>query len=127
MARRRLDTVIYDPLDVPRVVVARARWIAAYLRRVDASLPRRFVRQVQVSSACVRDVLSGKYEVPWTTVIALAGALLYFLDPFDAIPDAIPFAGFVDDAGVLALVISTVESDLRSYCTWRGIDPATCV
>jgi uncharacterized membrane protein YkvA (DUF1232 family) len=34
----------------------------------------------------------------------IVGALLYFINPFDLIPDITPVLGFVDDMGVIGLV-----------------------
>lgn len=37
------------------------------------------------------------------------GALAYFVLPLDAVPDAIPVAGFTDDLGALAAAVATVS------------------
>jgi hypothetical protein len=37
-----------------------------------------------------------------------AGALLYFVNPFDAIPDALPGIGYLDDFAVLTLVAGII-------------------
>ncbi len=37
------------------------------------------------------------------------GALGYFILPFDAIPDLVPAAGYVDDVGVLVAAIAVVS------------------
>lgn len=36
------------------------------------------------------------------------GALAYFINPVDAIPDLLPVIGFSDDLGALALAVATV-------------------
>src|SRR5262249_37885330 len=46
-------------------------------------------------------------------VLAIA-ALLYFINPFDAIPDWIPGAGYVDDAGALAALIMSIRKIIDS-------------
>lgn len=43
----------------------------------------------------------------------VGGAVAYFLFPLDAIPDLIPFAGFTDDAGVLAAALATLALSIR--------------
>ena len=49
-------------------------------------------------------------------LIILAAGILYVITPFDAIPDFIPFVGYADDLGLIALVlnhiIATVDSIL---------------
>lgn len=47
-------------------------------------------------------------DVPKWAKGVIIGALGYFIMPLDAIPDAIPFAGFSDDFGALAVALSLV-------------------
>ena len=45
----------------------------------------------------------GEYTaVPWRSILMAVGALVYFLDPFDAIPDAIPGFGYITSAPMKA-------------------------
>lgn len=68
----------------------------------------------------IRDYWNGNYrEVPWKTIAAVVGALLYVLMPFDLIPDFIPIAGFLDDAGVIAACLTLVSDDLVDYEKWK--------
>ncbi|WP_423818402.1 YkvA family protein [Salinimicrobium sp. TIG7-5_MAKvit] len=68
----------------------------------------------------VRDYWNGNYrEVPWKTIAAVVGALLYVLMPLDLIPDFIPVAGFLDDAGVIAACLALVSDDLVAYEKWK--------
>jgi len=47
-------------------------------------------------------------RVPWTVKAALAGLAAYLATPIDIIPDWIPGAGYLDDALLLAFVVSYV-------------------
>ncbi|REK18694.1 MAG: DUF1232 domain-containing protein [Planctomycetota bacterium] len=40
------------------------------------------------------------------------GALVYFINPVDAVPDVIPAVGFSDDLGALALAVATVAMNI---------------
>jgi uncharacterized membrane protein YkvA (DUF1232 family) len=51
-------------------------------------------------------------ETPMHVRATLLGALAYFVMPADAIPDILPLLGFADDAGVIALAISTIGSNI---------------
>ncbi|MGE4064936.1 MAG: YkvA family protein [Rhodospirillaceae bacterium] len=68
----------------------------------------------------VKDYASGTYrELPRSTVLASAFALLYVLNPFDLMPDFIPGIGYLDDMSMLALVIGSVRKDVEGYARWR--------
>jgi uncharacterized membrane protein YkvA (DUF1232 family) len=43
----------------------------------------------------------------------LIGALAYFVLPFDAIPDMLPFLGFGDDAAVLVTALRMVATHMK--------------
>jgi uncharacterized membrane protein YkvA (DUF1232 family) len=57
--------------------------------------------------------------VPWRSILMALGALVYFLDPFDAIPDAIPGFGYIDDASVVALVAGALKADIERFVRWE--------
>ena len=40
----------------------------------------------------------------------IVGALLYFLNPLDFVPDLTPYLGFLDDIGVISLVFRYLEN-----------------
>ncbi len=48
-------------------------------------------------------------ETPLWAKSTIAAALVYFIVPFDAIPDVLGPIGFTDDAAVIATALATVE------------------
>ena len=76
---------------------------------------------LQLFFSILRDYINGNYrEVPKGSIIAIIGALIYFLCPIDIIPDFIPVIGYVDDIFVLGLVFNQVKSDLDEYEIWKS-------
>lgn len=64
---------------------------------------------------------SGKYRhLPWKSLVLAVAGILYFLNPIDISPDVIPGIGFLDDAGMLALVVNSIRNDLRRYLDWEA-------
>jgi uncharacterized membrane protein YkvA (DUF1232 family) len=62
----------------------------------------------------------GRYKiVPWRTLLFALAGILYFLDPLDLIPDPIPLVGYLDDAGVLALVVKAIHKDIDRFLDWE--------
>ena len=45
----------------------------------------------------------------------MAGALIYFISPIDAIPDLAPLLGYMDDLGVIAAVLKFLGHELMQY------------
>ena len=50
---------------------------------------------------------------PWAKAV-IYGALVYFILPADAVPDAIPVVGFSDDLGALAAAVASVSLYITS-------------
>lgn len=57
--------------------------------------------------------------IPWGSIVVAVVAIIYFVSPFDLIPDFIPAAGFIDDAAVIAFVLAQLRSDLDSFHVWE--------
>ena len=68
----------------------------------------------------LQDYWAGNYKnVPWKLRAAIGFAVTYLVSPLDVIPDFLPIVGFVDDAAVFALVVSTFQSELDTYKEWK--------
>lgn len=63
----------------------------------------------------------GQFDFPKSTVAALTLALLYFINPFDLIPDMIPGIGIIDDAVVFAWVSRLMATDAKRYAKKFGL------
>jgi uncharacterized membrane protein YkvA (DUF1232 family) len=76
---------------------------------------------IQVLVRLVRAWARGDYrDVSKGTIGLILGALVYFVTPIDAIIDHLPFAGFLDDAAILAWVISEVRAEIEAFKAWEA-------
>lgn len=72
----------------------------------------------------VRSWIDGSYrEIPWSSIVLAIAALIYFVMPIDFIPDWIVALGFVDDAAVVAWVITSIKEDLEAFIVWERANP----
>ena len=82
--------------------------------------------------AMVRDQ---SWALPDTDKQRVLGALMYFCDPSDVIPDHVEVLGFLDDAVMIELSVRELKHELDAYddfCDYRAheakrrdVDPAT--
>lgn len=81
---------------------------------------KRFVEDGRLLTALVKDWRTGKYrQALYGTIAAVVFGLIYVFNPFDIVPDFLPFLGAVDDATVIGALLMLVERDLRKYRGWK--------
>jgi uncharacterized membrane protein YkvA (DUF1232 family) len=87
----------------------------------DEKTPARSVDSSPTASCCSR----GFYEtnrLPRRHKLLVAGLIPYLAMPFDLVPDFIPVAGQLDDAGIVAFILRRVARKnpdlIREH--WRG-------
>lgn len=62
----------------------------------------------------------GEYRaVSQSALLSIIAALNYLVNPFDLIPDEIPFLGFLDDATVIEFAVRRTREDLDDFMTWE--------
>ena len=54
-------------------------------------------------------------DVKWYRKSIVIAALVYFVTPFDALPDFAPIVGYLDDIGVIAWTVKFLGSEITSY------------
>lgn len=57
----------------------------------------------------------GEYSMSFETRSWIIFGLLYFITPWDLIPDMLPGAGYVDDVIVVSWVLSVLGEEIDSY------------
>ena len=91
------------------------------LQRLEKKLkPIPFIGRIPVIISLVRYYFKREYDdIPIGMIIAIIGAIIYFIVPIDFIPEGLLLFGLVDDAAVLAGCMKLIESDVKEYQEWR--------
>ena len=68
----------------------------------------------------IRDYHRAEYrDISETNLQIIIAAILYFVSPFDVIPDWVPVLGHIDDASVVGLALKSVRMDLDTFMAWE--------
>ncbi len=58
-------------------------------------------------------------DVSWKTMLIVVASIIYFINPFDLLPDIVPIAGFTDDFGVFMWVYSSITAEVNKFLQWE--------
>lgn len=74
------------------------------------------VENVKTLARMVRSYATGSYEgVSKKNAILVVAGILYFLSPFDVVPDFLPVVGFLDDITLITWILATVGGELGKF------------
>jgi uncharacterized membrane protein YkvA (DUF1232 family) len=75
---------------------------------------------LQAMLRLIRAYFRGEYRnISRNALLTIIAAVSYLVDPFDLIPDEIPFLGFLDDATVIAFAVARTRQTLDDFMTWE--------
>lgn len=68
----------------------------------------------------VRDYQRAEYrDMTPSKLLNIVAALIYFVSPFDVIPDWLPVLGHIDDSFVVTLALKSIRPDLDAFMAWE--------
>jgi uncharacterized membrane protein YkvA (DUF1232 family) len=68
----------------------------------------------------VRDYHRAEYrDIAAAKLTAIFSTIIYFVSPFDVIPDYLPVLGHIDDAFVVGLALKSVPAELDTFMAWE--------
>ncbi len=85
------------------------------------------VKQTAAKVPFVPDAVAMYYtmldpKTPLAAKLTIVSALAYFIFPLDAIPDALPVAGFMDDAAVIMAALAAVSPYITDEHRQKALD-----
>jgi uncharacterized membrane protein YkvA (DUF1232 family) len=105
-----------DPASLRRLFEEAARKVAAVPKEpFKESWP-----YLQTMLRLIRAYFRGEYRnVPQDALVYIIAAVSYLVDPFDLIPDEVPFLGFLDDATVVSFALARTRQALDDFMIWE--------
>jgi uncharacterized membrane protein YkvA (DUF1232 family) len=68
----------------------------------------------------VRDYQRAEYrDMAAPKLLSIIATLIYFVSPFDVIPDWLPVLGHIDDSFVVTLALRSVRAELDTFMAWE--------
>ncbi|MDF2556437.1 MAG: hypothetical protein K0R71_265 [Bacillales bacterium] len=62
----------------------------------------------------------GSYTIiPKRSILMIVATFIYFVNPFDLLPDFVFGLGFLDDATVIGLTFKQISNDLEKFKLWQ--------
>jgi uncharacterized membrane protein YkvA (DUF1232 family) len=102
--------------------------LAFKISRVDWSVEGRVKLKLQtmLMGRLLRANLTGAYSLKSKRMLAgLLAACIYFINPFDLIPDLLAGVGLADDLAIIAWVSSAVAAELQAFEAWEKTTSAS--
>ena len=91
--------------------------------KVDSNRFGKFIKQMKLAMSLIKDFRNKSYtDIPWRSIAFITAAVLYFMNPFDVVPDMLPVFGFGDDAMLFAALFKSIQTDLEKYGEWKGLN-----
>lgn len=119
--RARATASAEQLVERPAVLLRVAQRAGERLLKAGGRLGKHGVSDLSILVRLARAWGRGDYRVmPRKSLLALVGALVYFLMPLDAIPDPILGLGFLDDLAVLGYAMRYARKDLEAFETWEA-------
>lgn len=119
--KKQAESLLRDPDAAIKIVDQASKKAEKDGKRIEA-VKNDFINLIQL----LRAYFTGEYrKIPWTSIISALAAVLYFLNPFDVIPDFILGFGMLDDATVIAFCIRSMKTDLEEFTQYKAGKNAT--
>lgn len=115
-ATAEADSYVNDPERLQQLLVAAREKINHIPRGPFAETWPYLMAMIRL----LRAYRQGEYrDVSPSNLLVVVAAMIYFVSPFDLIPDSVPILGHIDDAMVLRLALESVQADLDAFMAWE--------
>jgi len=130
--RNRAEVEVFKEIEIEstkinqgdlKEIISHQKKIKEKSSKLDLSKFKKLFNQISLALDLIKDFKAKKYtKIPWRSIALIAVGILYFVNPFDLIPDMLPLIGITDDALLFVSVFKSIQFDLKKYCQWKGLN-----
>jgi len=104
-------------LELLREALIKARDIAS---KENKGVGQVLAERITTLSRMVKAYATGQYRIiPWASILKIIASLIYFISPFDLIPDFLPFIGLSDDLALVMWLFNSLKEDVDNFIAWE--------
>lgn len=116
--QQRAEKYVSNPTLLSRLLDKTQKYLGETITRRVAGVAS-LIQDVPVMLRMTRHWVRGRYrQVSMANMILIVAGLLYFVSPFDLIPDFIGI-GFLDDVAILGMIMSRTQQEVASFRKWE--------
>ena len=110
---------IIDDKDKVKNILAEAKKIFKKLSNIP--FLGKYLNDIATLCDMISDYIDKSYTgVPIATIICILGSIIYLVSPIDLLPDTMPGIGYLDDIGLMGVIIEALSNDINSYREWKA-------
>jgi uncharacterized membrane protein YkvA (DUF1232 family) len=80
---------------------------------------KKLVAPIGVFIRMIKAHFNGAHKLTGSTLGLLVLGLVYFISPFDIVPDFLGFFGFADDLSVVLAIYAKVKDEVEEFLDWE--------
>lgn len=80
---------------------------------------KKLIAPIGVFIRMIKAHFNGAHKLAGSTLWLLVLGLIYFISPFDIIPDFLGFLGFADDLSVVLAIYAKVRDEVEEFLDWE--------
>ena len=108
--------VVKDKIGLLRLIKTALQKVSELAEKSNLTMVKLLNHYIILFSQLIKAYVQGSYKkLPAITLVKIAAVMVYFISPFDFIPDVLPFIGFTDDLALVLWVGKSIKSELDEF------------
>jgi uncharacterized membrane protein YkvA (DUF1232 family) len=108
--------VANDKLGLLRLIKTALQKVSEMAEKSNLTVVKLLNHYILLFSQLIKAYVQGTYrKLPTIALVKIAAVMVYFISPFDFIPDVLPLIGFTDDLALVLWVGKSIKAELDEF------------